>query len=162
MLCILYFLRYRLEICFGDTLLHFAHFLISICILSKCSFRSNWTSKLQLRFLSIFKHNYLKNGKSYFKNFTTLQIANLILYNFYFMQICHIFTPKALKLEKTKTCTYIHFNSCSFICMCVCPVNPKCQADILKEYESCDGTGFYGSAVFMVRFLLRFDYCIFF
>ena len=76
---------------------------------------------------------------------TTLQIANLILYNFYFMQICHIFTPKALKLEKTKTRTYIHCNSCSFICMCVCPVNSKCQADILKEYESCDGTGFYGS-----------------
>ena len=42
---------------------------------------------------------------------TTLQIANLILYNFYFMQICHIFTPKALKLRKTKTCNYIHNDS---------------------------------------------------
>ena len=42
---------------------------------------------------------------------TTFQIANLILYNFYFMQICHIFTPKALKLRKTKTCNYIHNDS---------------------------------------------------
>ena len=40
-----------------------------------------------------------------------------------------------------------------FFCMCVCPVNPKCEADILKEYESCDGTGFYGSLLAEVRLL---------
>ena len=35
---------------------------------------------------------YLKNGKSDLKNSTTLQITNLILYSFYFMQIYHIST----------------------------------------------------------------------
>ena len=34
------------------------------------------------------------------QNTTTLQISNSILYNFYFMQICHIFTFGGLKLQK--------------------------------------------------------------
>ena len=49
------------------------------------------------------KRRYLKNGNSDLKNLTTLQIANLILYNFYFMQIYIFRTPKALKMQKTKT-----------------------------------------------------------
>ena len=43
----------------------------------------------------------LKNGKSDPKNLNTLHILNSILYNFYFMQIYHIFTFEGLKLQKT-------------------------------------------------------------
>ena len=42
-----YFLRYRHNTFFGDSLLHFEHFLFLLCILLKCSFRTNWTSKVQ-------------------------------------------------------------------------------------------------------------------
>ena len=42
---------------------------------------------------------YLKNGKSDLKNSTTLQIANSILYNFYFMLIYHISTFFHIKLS---------------------------------------------------------------
>ena len=43
------------------------------------------------------KRRYLKNGNSDFKNSITLQIANLILYNFYLMQRYIFRTPKGLK-----------------------------------------------------------------
>ena len=47
------------------------------------------------------KNQNLKNGKLDLRNSNTLQISNSILYNFYFMQIYHIFTFEGLKLPKT-------------------------------------------------------------
>ena len=81
----------------------------SYCLkLPKIGLKPAWQGLFRLLRFSKLKRRYLKNGNSDLKIFTTLQIANLILYNFYFMQICHIFTPKALKLRKTKTRNYIH------------------------------------------------------
>ena len=42
------------------------------------------------------------NGNLDLENLTTLQIANLILYNFNFMQRYISWTPKGLKLEKKR------------------------------------------------------------
>ena len=55
-----------------------------------------------LRFSNL-KRRYLKNDNSDLKNSTAQQIANLILYNFYFMQRYIFSTPKGLKSYKKKT-----------------------------------------------------------
>ena len=76
----------------------------SYCLkMPKIGLKPAWQGLFCLLRFSNLKRRYLKNGNSDLKNSTTLQIANLILYNFYFMQIYIFRTPKALKMQKTKT-----------------------------------------------------------
>ena len=77
------------------------HLPTSNCLkMPDISLKLAWQGLFPLLRLSHLKQRYLKNGNSDLKNSTTLQVANLILYNFYFMQRYIFRTPKGLKLQK--------------------------------------------------------------